>query len=354
MAWVKIDDHFDEHPKLAAVGPIGWGVWLAGLAYCNRNLTDGFIPHAIAEGIGGKWRVRVPQEDGREQVWRVSRSSGMHGEDLDSEWVAALLVRERLWEEVPGGYVVHDYTDYQPTREESQALSMKRAEAGAKGAQAKSKQVAKQSAGKLLSKTLAKVCSGPVPDPDPECRTPETSETQSPTSSSSGDDPADAGAAEAAATREPEPAPPAAPDRLPVPETPGDVPPAALTAGDIVNAWNEICPPVLPEVRDLTDDRRDKLRNRLVKPGRDATWWRDYFARIRASPFLCGEGPGRNGCRPFRATFDWAISGERNVAKVLEGNYDGEVIRNGIARGRTGPHAAARPGEFTAGLYQRG
>ncbi len=172
--------------------------------------------------------------------------------------------------------------------------------------------------------------------------------------SSSGDDPADAGAAEAAATREPEPAPPAAPDRLPVPEMSGDVPPAALTAGDIVNAWNEICPPVLPEVRDLTDDRRDKLRNRLVKPGRDATWWRDYFARIRASPFLCGEGPGRNGCRPFRATFDWAISGERNVAKVLEGNYDGEVIRNGIARGRTGPHAAARPGEFTAGLYQRG
>jgi hypothetical protein len=172
MAWVKIDDHFDEHPKLAAVGPIGWGVWLAGLAYCNRNLTDGFIPHAIAEGIGGKWRVRIPQGDGREQVWKVSRSSGMHGEDLDSEWVAALLVRERLWEEVPGGYVVHDYTDYQPTREEAQSLSVKRSEAGAKGAQAKRQQVAKQTPGKLPSKHLAndmaKVCPVPVPDPDPD------------------------------------------------------------------------------------------------------------------------------------------------------------------------------------------
>jgi hypothetical protein len=26
------------------VSPTVWGVWLAGLAYANRNLTDGFIP----------------------------------------------------------------------------------------------------------------------------------------------------------------------------------------------------------------------------------------------------------------------------------------------------------------------
>ena len=193
VAWVKIDDHFDEHPKLAAVGPIGWGVWLAGLAYANRNLTDGFIPHAIAEGIGGRWRVRIPQGDGREQVWRINRSSGMHGEDLESEWIAALLVQERLWEEVPGGYLIHDYADYQPTREEAQSLSVKRSEAGAKGAQAKHQQVAKQTPGKLPSKPLAndmqtpgklpskplandmaKVCPVPVPvpDPDPEVREP--------------------------------------------------------------------------------------------------------------------------------------------------------------------------------------
>src|SRR5690606_8367123 len=108
-------------PKMAAVGPIGWGVWLAGLAYCNRNLTDGFIPYHVADRIAGSWRVRVPTPDGRVQVWKISRSSGMVGEDLDAEWVIGLLVQAGLWEEVEGGYRVHDYLDYQPSREEVEA-----------------------------------------------------------------------------------------------------------------------------------------------------------------------------------------------------------------------------------------
>lgn len=184
MAWVKIDDHFDEHPKLAAVGPIGWGVWLAGLAYCNRNLTDGFIPRPVAESIGGKWRVYVPTEDGREQVWRINRSSGMVGQDMDTEWAISLLVQVGLWEEVEGGYRVHDYSDYQPSKDEVLALRRVRAEAGSKGGrasaqakQAKSKAKAKQPPSKPSSKTSSKPSSknaakvnpvpDPVPDPDP-------------------------------------------------------------------------------------------------------------------------------------------------------------------------------------------
>lgn len=118
MAWVKIDDHFDEHPKLAQVGPLGWGVWAAGLAYCNRNLTDGFIPSSIVEGIGGRWRVRRPSEDGEEQVWQIYRGSGDDREDMESEWVADLLVDVGVWERVAGGYRVHDYLQFQPSREQ--------------------------------------------------------------------------------------------------------------------------------------------------------------------------------------------------------------------------------------------
>ena len=44
MPWVRIDDGYADHPKMAAVGPLGQALWLAGLAYCNRYLTDGFIP----------------------------------------------------------------------------------------------------------------------------------------------------------------------------------------------------------------------------------------------------------------------------------------------------------------------
>lgn len=118
MAWVKIDDHFDEHPKLAQVGPIGWGIWLAGLAYCNRNLTDGFIPWSKARMLASMEVV-----DGDGNVWRLARTSAMSGEDIDADWVTRLLVESGLWEEVCDGhrvtgYRIHDYADYQPSREQ--------------------------------------------------------------------------------------------------------------------------------------------------------------------------------------------------------------------------------------------
>lgn len=194
--WVRIDDHFDEHPKMAEVGPLGWGVWLAGLAYCNRNLTDGFIPYSVAESIGGKWRIRVPDADGRTVVWTVARTSGMSGENIETEWVIDLLIKAGLWEPTDGGYMVHDFDDYQPLKADMttdrQKLSEVRRAAGAIGGRAKAAKA--QASGKSLakpedeasktgmesggcvasskqtpSKTLANAWQkpSPVPDPDP-------------------------------------------------------------------------------------------------------------------------------------------------------------------------------------------
>ena len=216
MAWVKIDDHFDEHPKLAEVGPVGWGVWLAGLAYANRNLTDGFIPFSVAESIGGRWRVYIRDGQGC-RVWRITRSSGHVGEDVDAEWVATLLVEAGLWEEADGGYQIHDYLDYQPSKEEVVRVRALRSEAGARGGKAKGgkaggrvKQSAKQSAGNLLSKTQAKSYPVPVPVPVPE---PGTMGTSSGTPNGV---PTEAAAASA---------PPVSPDASePAPDSPPDAP----------------------------------------------------------------------------------------------------------------------------------
>lgn len=93
MTWVRIDDHFDEHPKIAALSDAAVAVFVAGLAYCNRNLTDGFIPSAI--GLG---KLRFC--DGNPiPVLRELEASGM-------------------FEECEGGWHIHDYLDYQPTREQ--------------------------------------------------------------------------------------------------------------------------------------------------------------------------------------------------------------------------------------------
>lgn len=166
MAWIQIDDHFDEHPKLQQVGPLAWGVWLAGLAYCNRNLTDGFIPWTKARSLAS---FDVVEDDGK--LWGLSRSSGMVGEDIDAEWVIGLLIDAGLWEEVDNGrgrvdgYQVHDYKDWQRSKAEILELRDKRVEAGRAGGLAKAVAFAKQEPKQNASKTVAK--SYPQPQPQP-------------------------------------------------------------------------------------------------------------------------------------------------------------------------------------------
>ena len=71
--------------------------------------------------------------DGEGRVWTLARTSGMVGEDVDMAWVIRLLVEAGLWEEVPGGYRVHDYLDYQPSKDEVITEREKKREAGRKG-----------------------------------------------------------------------------------------------------------------------------------------------------------------------------------------------------------------------------
>jgi len=117
VGWVRVDDQFADHPKLANIGPLGWGLWLAGVAYCNRHLTDGYIPRSVAVRLACP---EVVHPSG--QVWRLMRQTD-DGETapVDMAWVIDLLVAAGLWHPVPGGYQVHDYLDYQPSAAEVHA-----------------------------------------------------------------------------------------------------------------------------------------------------------------------------------------------------------------------------------------
>lgn len=88
MAWVKLDDQFADHPKVNAAGPLASWLYVCGLTYCARQLTDGFIPAA--------------------QIRKLA--------DVDNAGeLASILVSVGLWEQVEGGYMAHDYLKYNPT-----------------------------------------------------------------------------------------------------------------------------------------------------------------------------------------------------------------------------------------------
>lgn len=89
MTWVRIDEGFSEHPKVLAAGADAAWLFVAGLCYCNRNRTNGFIPVAALSRLS------------------VSRKAA---------GLAATLVDVNLWETAAGGWDVHDYLHYQPSR----------------------------------------------------------------------------------------------------------------------------------------------------------------------------------------------------------------------------------------------
>lgn len=112
MAWARLDDNFDDHPKIMSLledpgGAAAIGLWTLCLAWAHRNTRRrGKVP--------GNLPAHLPR-----------RYLGPGGADL-----AALLVKEDLWESLPaGGWHIHDFDLYLPSEEKSRAAR----EAGAKG-----------------------------------------------------------------------------------------------------------------------------------------------------------------------------------------------------------------------------
>lgn len=90
MAWLRIDDRVRTHPKVAQAGPSAAWLWFCGICYCREHLTDGFIPKAAVTSLAM---------------------------NLPSPWKHAnRLVEVRLWEDAVGGYTVHDFLDWNPSR----------------------------------------------------------------------------------------------------------------------------------------------------------------------------------------------------------------------------------------------
>lgn len=89
MPWVKLDDSFYSHPKVVAAGAEAVGLYVMALTYASHHLTDGHVPSAwVREKVGAR-----------------------------AAKLASSLVEHALWSENGTGWVIHDYLDYNPSRE---------------------------------------------------------------------------------------------------------------------------------------------------------------------------------------------------------------------------------------------
>lgn len=148
MPWVRIDDGFYDHPKFIKAGPLGIALWVTALAWCNRNLTDGFVPapqvRRLCDFNGLGWRM-----------WTGDLAGG--GEDVDPFAVAEQLVDLEIWEHAEGGYRVHDFLKFQPSRRQVEAerrrMKEAKSEAGKRGAAVR--QAGRQTRNRPASKRVA-------------------------------------------------------------------------------------------------------------------------------------------------------------------------------------------------------
>jgi hypothetical protein len=155
MVWVRLDDSFPDHRKIAELGdyaPLcGW-LFICGLAYCNRQLTDGLIPKGHVVRLSSFRRLSI-------ETGGVPGMMSM-GDDIDADTLALLLESVGLWEDRETHWYIHDYPDYQPTKAEVEAERANKQAAGRAGGQARAERRGQAGA-------QAKSNPGPVPVPVP-------------------------------------------------------------------------------------------------------------------------------------------------------------------------------------------
>jgi hypothetical protein len=94
MPWVRLDDRFPSHRKVALLSDRAFRLYVSALCWCSENLTEGRILDR--------------------ELPVVTRIRG-------AKAAAADLEAAGLWDRIEGGWQVHDYLEYNPDRSKVQA-----------------------------------------------------------------------------------------------------------------------------------------------------------------------------------------------------------------------------------------
>ena len=106
MPWVRFDDQFPIHRKVDRLSDAAYRLHTSAIFWCARNLTDGSVSEEDLDGVTA--RVRTPARFAAECVkrglWHHS------GQACSSEKCPAPVDND--------GWVIHDYWEYQPSKEQ--------------------------------------------------------------------------------------------------------------------------------------------------------------------------------------------------------------------------------------------
>jgi hypothetical protein len=87
--WVKLDDNFPDHPKVDALSEGAFRLYIASLCHAQKYLTDGMITFDRPARLMPRFKPKYIDE----------------------------LLDVGLWEPNHRGYLIHDFTIWNKTRE---------------------------------------------------------------------------------------------------------------------------------------------------------------------------------------------------------------------------------------------
>lgn len=97
MPWGRLDDQANGNAKLLILSDAAWRMWGCGLIFCQANLTDGFIPEHAIHSFGVRARNKPAVAD-----------------ELCKSLVPG---KGPLWHKVDGGFQIHDYLDWNDSKD---------------------------------------------------------------------------------------------------------------------------------------------------------------------------------------------------------------------------------------------
>jgi hypothetical protein len=140
--WMRIDVHYFNHPKVIQLPIPAQLLYLRAVGYSKLHLTDGMLSTPAIRSIACDLAASIPGTD------------VLHTID---GWVDQMVLAG-LFERAETGVTIHDFLEWNQSKQEVEFISELRCKSGAKGGQEKErrKQITSKQSSKLLANDLAK------------------------------------------------------------------------------------------------------------------------------------------------------------------------------------------------------